>query len=81
MRYYLIINSLFEHFEALWPKILPPDLKNVCVLFFLLTLYILNLIVKFVRMKNMDGPYNSTSRTPISNIFICVITAHFANMF
>ena len=33
----LIINNLFQGFEALWPKILPPDLKAF-VHFFLLTL-------------------------------------------
>ena len=37
MSYYLIINSLFKNFVALWPKILPPDLK-LSVHFFLLTL-------------------------------------------
>ena len=35
-----MINNLFLSFEALWPKILHPDLK-LFVHFFLLTLYIL----------------------------------------
>ena len=33
-----MMNNLFYHFEALWPKMLPPDLKTLCT-FFLLTLY------------------------------------------
>ena len=33
----LIINNLFQRFKALWPKILPQDLKTF-VHFFLLTL-------------------------------------------
>jgi hypothetical protein len=34
MRYYQIINNLFYHFEALMPKILPPDLKTFVYFFF-----------------------------------------------
>ena len=34
MRYYLIINNLFEDFEALWLKILSPDLKTPVYFFF-----------------------------------------------
>ena len=30
----LIINNLFQHFEALWSKILPPDLKPFVYFFF-----------------------------------------------
>ena len=34
MSYNLVINTLFQHFEALWPKILPPDLKTFVYFFF-----------------------------------------------
>ena len=34
MRYYFTINNLFQHFEALWSKILPPDLKPFVYFFF-----------------------------------------------
>ena len=30
----MIINNLSERFEALWPKILPPDLKTFVYFFF-----------------------------------------------
>ena len=39
-----MINNLFKRFEALWPKILPPDLKMFVHFFFAHPLYLLNTI-------------------------------------
>ena len=57
MRCYFIINNLFQHFEELWPKMLPPDLK-LCVYFVLLTLYLstnhiifLSIIILYIEKK------------------------------